>query len=517
METLALLADGFATSLSPLNIMIVLLGVTAGLFIGAMPGLGSVNGVAIVLPITFIVPPSSAIILLCAIYYGAMYGGAVSSILLGIPGASTAVATTFDGRPMAQQGKAGLALIAAAGASFVGGTISVLLFTIFAVPLADVALAFGPAETFALVLLAFTTFVGLGGDDVPKTIVMICLGLVLSTVGLDLISGQPRLIFGDIPGFYSGISFLVLAIGAYGVGEILYTIEKSRKAPSVTPAPITFREIGHGIRALNRMWKTMSLGSFMGFFVGMLPAAGATPAALMAYGVAKQTSKKPESFGKGNIEGVAAPETANNAASTGSLLPMLTLGIPGSPTTALLLGGMVMWGLMPGPMLFIEQPDFVWGLISSLYTANFAAVAINIALIPLFVWALRMPFAVLCSLVLVLCIVGGYAPSQKLHDVWLIVAFGVGGYLLRKADYPLAPLVLALVLGPLMEKSFRQTLISEQGDMMAFLERPLSATFLVIALLLFIWPLVGLIFTRDHKDHPHVPSKRPKIANDGKT
>ena len=489
-ETLALLADGFATSLSPLNLMIVILGVTAGLFIGAMPGLGSVNGVAIVLPLTFIVPPASAIILLAAIYYGAMYGGAVSSVLLGIPGASTAVATTFDGRPMAQQGKAGLALIAAAVASFVGGTISVILFTAFAAPLADLALAFGPAEEFALVLMAFTTFVGLGGDDKLKTIVMICLGLILSTVGLDLISGQPRLIFGDMPGFYAGISFLVLAIGVYGIGEILYTIESSRTSPQVSPAKITWSELKAGFKAMNRLWKTMSFGSFLGFFVGMLPAAGATPASLMAYGMARQSSKQPETFGKGNIEGVAAPETANNAASTGSLLPMLTLGIPGSPTTALLLGGMVMWGLVPGPMLFIEQPDFVWGLISSLYTANFAAVLINIALIPLFVWALRMPFTVLCAIVIVLCIVGGFAPSQKMHDVWLIAGFGVAGYLLRKADYPLAPLVLALVLGPLMEKSFRQTLIAEQGNIMAFVERPLSGTFIALAALFFVLPII---------------------------
>lgn len=500
MDIFALLADGFATSLSPFNLFVVIIGVTAGLFIGAMPGLGSVNGVALVLPLTFIVPPASAIILLAAIYYGAMYGGAVSSVLLGIPGASTAVATTFDGRPMAQQGKAGLALIAAAVASFIGGTISVVLFTIFAAPLADLALAFGPAEEFALVLLAFTTFVGLGGDDVLKTIVMICLGLVLSTVGLDLISGQPRLVFGDIPGFYSGISFLVLAIGVYGVGEVLHTIETSKSAPHVTPARLTFRELGAGLRQINRLWKTMSIGSFLGFFVGMLPAAGATPASLMAYGIARSTSKTPETFGKGNIEGVAAPETANNAASTGSLLPMLTLGIPGSPTTALLLGGMVMWGLVPGPMLFIEQPDFVWGLITSLYTANVAAVLINLALIPLFVWALRMPFTVLCAMVLVLCIVGGYAPSQKMHDVWLIAGFGIGGYLLRKADYPLAPLVLALVLGPLMEKSFRQTLIAEQGNVLAFVERPLSGLFIALALVFFALPLLKRMRSKPKKE-----------------
>ncbi|GAA0291631.1 tripartite tricarboxylate transporter permease [Rhodovulum strictum] len=504
MEVLGLLADGFATSLTPLNILIVILGVTAGLFIGAMPGLGSVNGVALVLPLTFIVPPTSAIILLAAIYYGAMYGGAVSSILLGIPGASTAVATTFDGRPMALQGKAGLALIAAAVASFVGGTISVLLFTAFAAPLAELALKFGPAEEFALVLLAFTTFVGLGGDDTLKTIVMICLGLVLSTVGLDMISGQPRLVFGDIPGFYAGISFLVLAIGVYGVGEVLYTIETARTSPAVSTARLRMRDLVEGIREMNKMWKTMSFGSVLGFFVGMLPAAGATPASLMSYGLARTFSKKPETFGKGNIEGVAAPETANNAASTGSLLPMLTLGIPGSPTTALLLGGMVMWGLMPGPMLFIEQKDFVWGLISSLYTANLAAVLINIALIPLFVWALRMPFSVLCAMVLVLCILGGFAPSQKLHDVWLIAGFGVAGYLLRKADYPLAPLVLALVLGPLMEKSFRQALISTQGDPMIFFSRPLSATFMVLAAIFFALPLLKMLRQR--------LSKRPAPA-----
>ena len=505
METLGLLLDGFSTSLSLFNIMIVVAGVTAGLFIGAMPGLGSVNGVAIVLPLTFLVPPESAIILLAAIYYGAMYGGAVSSILLGIPGASTAVATTFDGRPMAQQGKAGLALITSAVASFVGGTISVILFTVFAVPLADVALAFGPAEEFALVLLAFTTFVGLGNDNVYKTMVMIMLGLVLSTVGLDLISGQPRLIFFDLPGFYSGISFLVLAIGVYGVGEILYTIETSNRNTEVTNARITFAELGAGLRELVKLWKTMTLGSLVGFFVGMLPAAGATPASLMAYGMAKSSSKTPESFGKGNIEGVAAPETANNAASTGSLLPMLTLGIPGSPTTALLLGGMVIWGLVPGPMLFIEQPDFVWGLISSLYTANFASVIINIALIPLFVWALRMPTTVLCALVLVLCIIGGFAPSQKMHDVWLIIAFGGAGYILRKADYPLAPLVLAIVLGPLMEKSFRQTLIGEQGNILAFFERPLSGTFMCLALFFFLLPLIKYV-RRSYSDQTPITS-----------
>ena len=352
------------------------------------------------------------------------------------------------------------------------------------------ALAFGPAEEFALVLLAFTTFVGLGGDDVLKTIAMICLGLVLATVGLDMISGQPRLVFFDLPGLYAGISFLVVAIGVYGIGEILWSIETSKTAPAVMPAKVTFAALGETWREVRKCWRTLMSGSLIGFFVGILPAAGATPAALMSYGIAKKLSKSPQTFGKGNLEGVVAPETANNAASTGAMLPMMTLGIPGSATTALLLGGMVMWGLTPGPMLFIDQPEFVWGLISSFYTANFAAVLINLALIPFFVWALRTPFAVLCAVVLVLCIVGGFAPNGRMIDVWLIAIFGIAGYLLRKADYPLAPLVLALVLGPIMEKSFRQALIADQGNVLTFVERPISGTFVALAALLFLLPLI---------------------------
>ncbi len=496
MDTFGLLIDGFATSLLPLNLAIVVLGVAAGLFVGAMPGLGPVNGVAIVLPLTFLVPPTSAMIFLAALYYGSMYGGAISSILLGIPGDSASVATTFDGRPMALQGKAGQAVITAAIASFIGGTSSVILFTVFAGPLADVALVFGPAEEFALVLLAFTTFVGLGGDDVLKTIAMICLGLVLSTVGLDMISGQPRLVFFDLPGLYAGIGFLVVAIGVYGIGEILWSIETSKTAPSVMSAKVSFASVGETWREMRKAWRTMTSGSLIGFFVGILPAAGATPAALMSYGIGKKISRNPQTFGKGNIEGVIAPETANNAASTGAMLPMMTLGIPGSATTALLLGGMVMWGLTPGPMLFIEQPEFVWGLISSFYTANFAAVLINLALIPFFVWSLRTPFAVLCAMVLVLCIVGGYAPNGRMIDVWLITIFGVAGYILRKADYPLAPLVLALVLGPIMEKSFRQALISDQGNMLTFVERPISGTFMALAAILFLLPLFRALRAR---------------------
>jgi len=490
METLNLLADGFLIAFQPLNLGMVVLGVTLGLFIGAMPGLGSVNGVAILLPMTFLVPPTSAIIFLGAIYYGAMYGGAISSIMLGIPGASTAVATTFDGRPMAMKGQADAALVVAATASFVGGTISVILFTLFAPPLAKVALAFGSPEEFALMMLAFATFIGLGGDDIPKTFFSIFIGLVLSAVGLDIVSGAPRLIFFDIPGFFHGINFLVLAIGIYGIGEILWTIETSRGDVQVSQANVTVARIFDTLKRLKESVATMIMGSFLGYFVGILPAAGATPGSLMAYGVAKSMSKHPEEFGKGAMNGVAAPEAANNAASTGSMLPMLTLGIPGSPTTAILLGGMVIWGLEPGPRLFTDQKEFVWGLIASLYAANLFSLIVNVAFIPAFIWVLKMPFTILAPIIFILCVIGGYAPTQDMHDVWLMFLFGVVGYLMRKLDYPMAPAVLAIVLGPLAEASMRQSLIINHGNPMIFFERPISGPLMAIAIALFMMPVV---------------------------
>ena len=499
MEILDALIQGFSTALTPQNLMLMMMGCVIGLFVGAMPGLGSVNGVAILLQVTFLVPPTGAIIFLAAVYYGAMYGGAISSIMLGIPGASTAVATVFDGRPLAMKGKADLALVAAAVGSFVGGTISVILFTLFAPPLADFALKFGPQEEFALMMLAFATFIGLGGDDIPKTIFSIAIGLVFAAVGLDEISGQPRLIFFDITGFYHGINFLVLAIGIYGIGEILWTLETSKGEVKVTQASFTAKRILEAFKQLKKSITIMISSSFLGYFVGILPAAGATPASLMAYGVAKTMSKDPDSFGQGNVTGVVAPETANNAASTGSMLPMITLGIPGSPTTAILLGGMIIWGLRPGPLLFVNHPEFVWGLIGSLYMANLFAVIINIAFIPLFVSVLKLPFTILAPIIFVLCIVGGYAPTQSLHDVWLIVIFGAAFYLLRKLNYPVAPAVLAIVLGPLTERALRQSLIAEQGDVTTFIERPLSATILVLAVLFVVLPLFKIVKRRKKK------------------
>ena len=499
-ETLVLLGGGLAQAFEPLNFSMIIIGCVLGLLVGAMPGLGSVNGVAILLPITFLVPPTAAIIFLAAIYYGAMYGGAISSITLGIPGASTAVATVFDGRPLATQGKADKALTAAAVASFIGGTISVILFTLFAPPLAAFALKFGPAEEFSLMLLAFATFIGLGGDDIPKTVFSILIGLVLAAIGLDIITGQPRLIFGDITGFMHGINFLVLAIGIYGIGEMLWTLEQTKGEVMVHNVKLSLKEIFKDIKDVKNYIGTTSLGSVLGYFVGTLPAAGATPASLMSYGLAKTFSKDPESFGKGNVAGVAAPEAANNAASTGSMLPMITLGIPGSPTTAILLGGMIIWGLRPGPLLFSEHPEFVWGLIGSLYVANLMTLIINLLFIPVFVKILTLPFTILAPTIYILCVVGGYAPTQTMHDVWLMFLFGVVGYLLRKLDYPVAPAVLAIVLGPLAERSLRQSLLSSQGDAMIFLERPISLVCILIAIALVLVPVFQKIKRRKKRE-----------------
>jgi len=499
MDVLTSLFNGILVALEPMNLGLAILGVVVGLFVGAMPGLGSVNGVAILLPFTFVIheatgSPASPMIFLAAIYYGAMYGGAISSITLGIPGASTAVATTFDGRPMALKGQADKALVTAAVASFIGGTVSNILFTAFAPPLASVALQFGDPEIFALMLLAFATFVGLGGDDIPKTIFSICVGLVLATVGFDIISGEPRLIFFDITGFSHGIRFLVLAIGVYGIGEMIWTINTSRYNSTMSEVNISFSRIIASIKGFKEAWKGTIIGSALGFFVGILPAAGATPGSLMAYGVAKLTSRHPEEFGKGAIDGIAAPEAANNAASTGAMLPMMTLGIPGSPTTAVLLAGMVIWGLQPGPLLFTEQPDFVWPLIGSFYVSNVIAVIVNLAFIPVFLSMLRMPFTILAPLIFVLSLIGTFAAYQNMFDVWLMVLMGFAAFFLRLLDYPVAPAVLAIVLGPIAEPKLRQSLLFSDGEISIFFTRPIAGPITVIAIILILLPLLKLIW-----------------------
>jgi putative tricarboxylic transport membrane protein len=345
-------------------------------------------------------------------------------------------------------------------------------------------------------LMAFATFIGLGGEDIPKTIFSIFIGLVFGAVGLDIISGEPRLVFGDIPGFFHGINFLVLAIGIYGIAEMLWVIETSKGDVMMSKAEVSVRRTLNTLAELVRTWKMMLMGSFLGYFVGILPAAGATPGSLMAYGVAKTVAKDPETYGKGNINGVVAPESANNAASTGAMLPMLTLGIPGSPTTAILLGGMVIWGLEPGPLVFTDHPDFVWGFIASLYAANLFSLLINIAFIPAFIWVLKMPFTILAPISFILCIVGGFVPTMDMHDVWLMLIFGVVGYLMRKLDYPMAPAVLAIVLGPLAEPALRQSLLISGGSFSIFFTRPFAAVIMVGAIGFFLLPVWAVVRRR---------------------
>ena len=504
MDILVSLFNGILVALEPVNLGLAVIGVIVGLFVGAMPGLGSVNGVAILLPFTFVIQgftggATSPMIFLASIYYGAMYGGAISSITLGIPGASTAVATVFDGRPLALSGKAHVALVTAALASFVGGTVSTILFTGFAPLLASVALSFGNPEIFSLMLLAFATFIGLSGDDIPKTIFSICIGLVFATVGFDIITGEPRLIFFEITGFMHGIRFLVVAIGVYGIGEMLWTINSSKAGPNMAKVDVSTKGIFQAIKDFRFAWKGTLIGSIMGFFVGILPAAGATPGALMAYGATKLTSKKPEEYGKGAIDGVAAPEAANNSASTGAMLPMMTLGIPGSPTTAVLLAGMVIWGLQPGPLLFTNQPDFVWPLIGSFYISNIVAVVLNLSFIPVFLWMLRMPFTILAPVIFVLSLVGTYAAYLDMFDVGLMVLVGLAAFILRMLDYPLAPAVLAIVLGPIAEPKLRQSLLLSDGDFSIFFTRPIAGPITVIALILIFLPFFNWIRRRTKK------------------
>ncbi|MEM7746088.1 MAG: tripartite tricarboxylate transporter permease [Pseudomonadota bacterium] len=513
MEVLSLLADGILIALEPGNLMICFIGVVIGLFVGAMPGLGSVNGVAILLPTIFFIKEQTGsdaapMIFLAAIYYGAMYGGAISSIMLGIPGASTAVATTFDGRPLALKGRAEQALVTAALASFIGGTVANIFFTGFAPPLAEVALRFGNPEIFALMLLAFATFVGLGGDDIAKTVISIMIGLVCASIGFDVISGEPRLQFFDLTGFSRPINFLVLAIGVYGVGEMLWTLHTTRGDNAMSQADISVSKITKAAgTTVKEGWRGTTIGSILGFFVGILPAAGATPGSLMSYGVAKMTSRRKEEYGKGSVDGVAAPEAANNSASTGSMLPMMTLGIPGSPTTAVLLTGLVLLDLEPGPRLFSDQPEFVWPVIGSFYISNVIAVIVNLAFIPLFLWVLRMPFTILAPIIFVLSTAGVYAATDSMFDVWLMFWFGLGAFLMRILDYPLAPAALAIVLGKITEETLRQSLQWSDGSFGIFLNPYFDRTgtgehFWIapiiawIAIALLLLPLINLVLRK---------------------
>ncbi len=478
---------GFGVAVTPFNLFVAVMGILLGTIIGVLPGLGGANGVAILLPLTFRMPPTSAIILLTSLYWGALFGGAITSVLFNIPGEPWSVATTFDGYPLARQGKGSEALTAAFSSSFVGALFSTVLITVFAPLLAEIALKFGPPEFFAIQLLTFSSFVGLGGGNPVKTLVSIVLGFMMAAVGLDIVTGQLRLTFGLTP-LMSGFDFIVVVIGLFGIGEILLRVEEGLKFEGAKTR-INLRVVLDTWKQLGQFWRTFLRGCLIGFWMGFKPG-GATPASFMSYAFAKRFSKHPERFGKGELEGVVAPETAAHAAGVAAMLPMITLGIPGSPTAAVMFGGLIIWGLQPGPLLFKEQPEFVWGLIASMYTGNLIGVLMVLAFVPLFAAILRIPFAILTPFIVVACAIGAYAVHSNMIDIYYMIPFGIMGYVFKKLDYPLAPLVLALVLGDMAENALRQSLIMSQGSFLIFFKRPISGVISAVALFFFILPVI---------------------------
>lgn len=493
MEEINALFGGFAVAMSPFNIMLMLIGIILGVIIGVLPGLGGANGIAILLPLTFTMPPTSAIIMLSCIYWGALFGGAITSILFNIPGEPWSVATTFDGYPMAQEGKAGEALTGAFTSSFIGAFFAIVMITFLAPLVAKFALQFGPPEFFAVYLLTFCSFVGMNKGSPFKVISAMMLGFALAAVGMDTVTGQLRMTFGSTE-LMRGFDFLIAVIGLFGIGEILQSMEEGLSF-SGKSAKIRAKVVFETWAKLPKYWATSLRSCLIGCWMGITPG-GATPASFMSYGVAKQMSKNKDKFGKGEMEGIVAPETAAHAAGTAALLPMLSLGIPGSPTAAVLLGGLLIWGLQPGPLLFVEKPDFVWGLIASMYLGNIAGLFVVLTCVPIFASILRIPFSIIAPVIIVVCAVGAFTVHNAMFDVWLMLGFGVLGYLFKKLDYPMAPMVLALVLGDRAEDSFRQAMLLSQGSLNIFFSNYLVGTITALAIILLLWPMLSKLVAK---------------------
>ncbi len=493
MEEINALFGGFAVAMSPFNIMLMLIGIILGVIIGVLPGLGGANGIAILLPLTFTMPPTSAIIMLSCIYWGALFGGAITSILFNIPGEPWSVATTFDGYPMAQEGKAGEALTGAFTSSFIGAFFAIVMITFLAPLVAKFALQFGPPEFFAVYLLTFCSFVGMNKGSPFKVISAMMLGFALAAVGMDTVTGQLRMTFGSTE-LMRGFDFLIAVIGLFGIGEILQSMEEGLSF-SGKSAKIRAKVVFETWAKLPKYWATSLRSCLIGCWMGITPG-GATPASFMSYGVAKQMSKNKDRFGKGEMEGIVAPETAAHAAGTAALLPMLSLGIPGSPTAAVLLGGLLIWGLQPGPLLFVEKPDFVWGLIASMYLGNIAGLFVVLTCVPIFASILRIPFSIIAPVIIVVCAVGAFTVHNAMFDVWLMLGFGVLGYLFKKLDYPMAPMVLALVLGDRAEDSFRQAMLLSQGSLDIFFSNYLVGSITALAIILLLWPMLSKLMAK---------------------
>lgn len=488
MDEVSALFHGFGTVLSWYNLGMMFIGLVLGVIIGVLPGLGGPNGVAILLPLTFTMPPTSAIIMLSCIYWGSLFAGAITSVLFNIPGETSAVATTFDGYPLAQKGKAGNALTAAFSSSFIGALAGVLLITFLAPMVSKFALRFGPPEFFAVFLLTFCSFVGTDKKTPFKTIISMMFGFGLAAIGMDTVSGGLRMTFGWSE-LLRGVDFLVVVIGLFGIGEILVSMEEGLKFEGKS-GRINLKVVLQTWKELPRYWATLIRSTLVGCWMGVTPG-GATAASFMGYGLAQRFSRNGHKFGTGEIEGVVAPETAAHASGTSALLPMLALGIPGSATAAVLLGGLMIWGLQPGPLLFVEQKDFVWGLIASMYLGNFVGLIIVLSTVPLFAAILRIPFAIVAPIIIVVCAIGAYSVNNAMLDVWFMLLFGVIGYVLKKLSYPLAPMILALVLGDRMEDAFRQSMLGPGTGLHVFWSNGLVGTITTLALVMLFWPLIA--------------------------
>jgi putative tricarboxylic transport membrane protein len=484
--------DGFALVVEPKNMLYCLIGVLIGMVIGVLPGLGPAATIAILLPITYSINPVSAIIMLAGIYYGAQYGGTITSVLLRLPGEASSVVTVFDGFALAKQGKAGTALGIAAIGSFVGATISIIGLTLLAPVVADVALDFGPPEYAALALLGVLLVATIGNGNMVKSLIAAAIGLLLATVGRDSFSGASRFTFDSLQ-LADGIDFVVVAMGLFGVGEILYNLEQRHGKPHV---PAKVANVWPSRKDLRQSSGAIGRGSVIGFVLGVLPGGGAVLASLVAYAAEKRRSKTPERFGRGAVEGVAAPETANNAAATSSFIPLLTIGIPANASMAMLFGALLILGIAPGPQLVDEHPDLFWGVINSMYIGNLLLLILSIPLVGLFVRILRVRPAILAPITALITILGVYTINNSVFDIFLMIGFGIVGYLMKKAGFDPGPMVLAFVLGSLIESSARRSMLIFGGDPTGFFTRPLSGSIFAVFVVVALLPVVRKLWRR---------------------
>ena len=483
MDTFQSLMYGLSVSLTPINLAYCALGVVLGTLVGVLPGIGPLGGITLLLPTTFGMEPISAIIMLAGIYYGAMYGGSTTSILVNIPGEAASVVTCFDGYQMARQGRAGPALSMAAIGSYIAGTLSVVGLMLLAPMLARLALKFGPPEQFALMVFGLIILAYMGTGSVLKALMMIVVGLLLAMVGIDQLSGFTRFTYGRIE-LGDGISFLAVAMGLFGVAEILVNLEQTAVAEVIKPKLANMLPTREDWK---RSLGPILRGSGVGFVIGILPGAAHIISTFVSYAMEKRLSGRPEEFGTGRIEGVAGPEAANNAATGGAMVPFLALGLPSTPATATMMVALLIHGVKPGPMLMEQHPEVFWGLVASMYLGNVMLLILNLPMVGLFVNLLRVPYHFLFPAILLICFVGVYSVNLSVTDLWIMALFGIIGYCLRKATFDPAPMVLALVLGPMMEQALRQALMMSRGEFGIFLSRPIAATLLAAAVLLLVF------------------------------